>query len=658
MGLDKIDVTGGSAPSNDPPTVTNPGNQTHTENDSVSVQIEASDTDAGDTLSYSATGLPNGLSINSSTGLITGTATTVGTFNSTVTVNDGNGGSDNASFTWTVQASGGGGGNTAPTITNPGAQSNTEGETASLQIQASDPDTGDTLSYSATQLPTGLSINSSSGLISGTVTTEGVFNPIITVDDSSGGSNSVSFAWNIQSGLACTAESGSSAVSRITVPNSSDATVGAISGQHSVSSSGDASYSIPIGILPGTAGVSPKLSLEYSSGSGNGIFGLGFQLSGLSSVSRCGTTIVQDGAFGGVDLDTNDKFCIDGARLLAINGGTYGANGTEYRTEINSFNKIVSLGTAGSGPEKFQVWTKSGEILEYGFTADSKITINSDVLTWSLNKLTDTAGNAFNVIYNYDGTKYEQTPHRIEYTENTSAGLTADKYIEFAYETRGDKINNLIGTTVLEVDERVTQLSIGEGVSDEKRYKFSYVSRTNYEDSSLLEQIEECYLDDQNNEQCLPATTLGWQESSGDLAFSAPDDTWGTFEAGKQGGYTVGDFDGDGRHDWLYIQEVGGTSGNKNIYVRRSTGASFGTEEIWSTYYASCSTQCTQTNPLTGGCVTYGTVCSTPPSILVMDYDGDGKDDIRIGNNVHHSNGSSFWSSTKFCNQRWFLGRY
>ena len=55
-------------------TVTSPGNQSTTRRTAVSLQIRASDSASGQTLTYSATGLPAGLSISSSTGLISGTA--------------------------------------------------------------------------------------------------------------------------------------------------------------------------------------------------------------------------------------------------------------------------------------------------------------------------------------------------------------------------------------------------------------------------------------------------------------------------------------------------------------------------------------------------------------------------------------------------------
>ncbi|MGW0945578.1 M4 family metallopeptidase [Streptomyces sp. NPDC002623] len=87
-------------------TVTNPGSQSTTVGTAVSLQISASSTNSG-TLTYAASGLPTGLSI-SSTGLISGTPTTAGSYSTTVTVTDSTGATGTASFTWTVSSTGGG----------------------------------------------------------------------------------------------------------------------------------------------------------------------------------------------------------------------------------------------------------------------------------------------------------------------------------------------------------------------------------------------------------------------------------------------------------------------------------------------------------------------------------------------------------------------
>ena len=88
-------------------TVGNPGNQTSTVGTAASVQVGATDSASGQTLTYSASGLPAGLSINSSTGLISGTPTTAGTSSVTVTAKDTTGASGTASFSWTVNSGGG-----------------------------------------------------------------------------------------------------------------------------------------------------------------------------------------------------------------------------------------------------------------------------------------------------------------------------------------------------------------------------------------------------------------------------------------------------------------------------------------------------------------------------------------------------------------------
>ncbi|WP_150452599.1 PKD domain-containing protein, partial [Arenibacter lacus] len=160
-----IVITVNSPSGNQPPVVANSENQFNNEGETVSLQITASDPE-GDNLSYAVTGLPTGLSIDSATGLISGTIADGSAANSPysveVTVTDDGSPveSTTITFIWNVSVDGV---NQAPTVTSPGEQNNLEGAEISLQISATDPD-GDTMDYSAVNLPTGLSIDLTTGL--------------------------------------------------------------------------------------------------------------------------------------------------------------------------------------------------------------------------------------------------------------------------------------------------------------------------------------------------------------------------------------------------------------------------------------------------------------------------------------------------------------
>jgi acetylxylan esterase len=107
MGLDGSGSTTGNTV-----TVASPGNQSGTAGTAINgLQIHATDSASGQTLTYAATGLPPGLSISSS-GLITGTPSTAGTSNVTVSAADSTGASGSASFTWTIGSGGSTGGAT------------------------------------------------------------------------------------------------------------------------------------------------------------------------------------------------------------------------------------------------------------------------------------------------------------------------------------------------------------------------------------------------------------------------------------------------------------------------------------------------------------------------------------------------------------------
>jgi putative Ig domain-containing protein len=124
-------------------------------------------------------------------------ATSTGAFAMQTTwANDGNGGAGLCEGSHAIVTNGSGGGNTV-TVTSPGNQSTKRNTAVSLQIHASDSATGQTLTYSATGLPRGLSINSSTGLISGTPTRTGTSSVTVTATDTTGAAGSASFSWTI-----------------------------------------------------------------------------------------------------------------------------------------------------------------------------------------------------------------------------------------------------------------------------------------------------------------------------------------------------------------------------------------------------------------------------------------------------------------------------
>jgi hypothetical protein len=158
--LGKLELGCGGA--NQPPTVA-ASNQTHQEGAAVSVAITGNDPNTGDDLRYSATGLPPGLSINATTGVVTGTLsyTSSGSYDVTVTVKDEANATDTASFVWTVTNK-----NRVPDAVNDSTStSKNTSKTLSLIANDTDPD-GDTLTItSVTQPAAGSVIKYSNGTV-------------------------------------------------------------------------------------------------------------------------------------------------------------------------------------------------------------------------------------------------------------------------------------------------------------------------------------------------------------------------------------------------------------------------------------------------------------------------------------------------------------
>lgn len=165
----------------------------------------------------------------------------------------------------------------------------------------------------------------------------------------------------------------------------SSETTGETLGALSVSLTGGAQYTIPIAVPPGINGIIPEISLSYNSQGGNGIAGYGWNINGISTISRIPATEFHDNLIDGVNLDNLDRFALDGQRLI-LKSGTYGANGAEYQTEQYSNLKIKSFGTHPTngvyGPAYFIVYYPDGSLAQYGNGGESKSLTNYSITYW------------------------------------------------------------------------------------------------------------------------------------------------------------------------------------------------------------------------------------------------------------------------------------
>ncbi len=341
---------------------------------------------------------------------------------------------------------------------------------------------------------------------------------------------------------------------------SSAATVsGTLGGALSVDPSGSAGYTIPITVPPGTAGMQPSLSLSYSSNGGNGILGQGWTLQGLSSISRCPKTKAQDNAHGTIRYDADDRFCLDGQRLVAISG-TYGASGTEYRTEVESFVKAVSRGTAGGGPQYWEVWTKSGQKMEYGRTTSSRVeaTRQAVVRQWKLNRVQDTVGNYLTVSYTEDTVDGFAYPSRIDYSGHKQGSATQAPYasVRFVYENRRDDLVLMQGGYKVRVDRRLTGIQTYVGATRVSDYRLSY-SGTGLLGPSRLTGIKHC----DGTGDCLPGVSLTWNALGEDQVTLAGGMSRLGYSSKLEDYVLTGDFDGDGRDSTTSVSVPSGYTG-------------------------------------------------------------------------------------------------
>lgn len=243
---------------------------------------------------------------------------------------------------------------------------------------------------------------------------------------------------------------------------------GRISDVVNVSLSGALDYNIPINVPVGIKGMEPKLSISYNSQAGNGQVGWGWNISGVSTISRVSTTLAHDGFIDPVDFDENDRFSIDGQRLIAVDG-IYGNNETIYKTENFSNLKIISYGNCGASfgvnsPCSFKVYYPDGKISWYGISSNSR-----NELEWALTETKDPQGNF--IKYDYDktfGNSNVLTIREVSYGANNQTFNT----ILFDYTNKNRKEVFYVGGRKFIRAHNINKVTVKAGQNNEQFRKY------------------------------------------------------------------------------------------------------------------------------------------------------------------------------------------
>ncbi|QUJ68598.1 hypothetical protein KDD30_05655 [Photobacterium sp. GJ3] len=342
-------------------------------------------------------------------------------------------------------------------------------------------------------------------------------------------------------------------------PVSHASTVGTLPGELLVDA-GSAMYQIPLQLPEGRGGNTPQLTIAYSSqGSGYSSLGPGFSLSGLSVISRCGSTFGTDGFQRSPNYTYEDNFCLDGSRLISVSGQR-GKSGSRYKTEIDQYSQITLTGDSLGASSQFIVRTKSGDVLTYQN--------DSENLVWLLTESTDTTNK--NVI-------------RYKYTDrHLIRQMTYDVYsIDFAYQTNTSSLQNglisKVNGKVKQQYEKLSKVSIAINGKLKNTYHLSYSGsdfRTNT--PTRLVSVQYCGA----NGSCLPKTNFHW---NGNSAFSLNRSSSVKVPNWSSGGVSDGawvDVDGDKQLDYCQKYNKVTTDGlyefrPKTIDCNLGNGSSF-----------------------------------------------------------------------------------
>lgn len=371
------------------------------------------------------------------------------------------------------------------------------------------------------------------------------------------------------------------------------AAAGVVGGNVSVDAHGSANYAIPLKIPPGRAGLEPSLALSYSSGSGNGPLGVGWNLStGFpQAITRGRTIAARDEAVRGVNFDGNDKYYLDGKRLICVSG-TEGQPGSSYRTEVDSFVTIQASGT-GTTIDTFVVTDKSGRKFTFGKynSSNDGYQMGSQsgetlAYAYALKHVEDTVNNTVDLSYlevvNSASVRLgEYVLSSIDYTGNATHGIAAYNHVTFQYNTqsvggdkeRTDRTISYISNRMFAHSRRLDSINVVAGTQRAAYYTLTYGYGDNPKRTRLTGVTPYLYNTSSSSFNFFPATTVTWSDTTvnagaiskyylttGSSTLPSAPMIWGYQP------FAFGDFDGDGKEDYVDARNgllvyLGGASG-------------------------------------------------------------------------------------------------
>lgn len=321
-------------------------------------------------------------------------------------------------------------------------------------------------------------------------------------------------------------------------------------GNIEVTGAGQLQFTLPIALPPGVKDIAPNLDLTYLSGSGNGIAGYGWSVSGVTTISRIGKTIEKDGELQGLQLDYSDYYSFNGQRLI-LNSGEYGKDGAEYFTEKYSNAKIKSFGAiagqAWQGPEYWELTFEDGSQAWYGAVTSGASTARSPI-EYNIVKWRDKKGNY--ISYNYTQNNNISSLSNIQWGGNEGLGKPHFNQVNFHYSLRNVKEYSYIKGISLIQDKKLFEISVLLNNSLFKNYSIQYSTTQNIINNDTNNKVNYDFVEKviETNSAGEVANPVTFATKS--LATSTNESNFGDFN----NIVTTGDYNGDGLVDFIVMQ--------------------------------------------------------------------------------------------------------